>query len=335
MQETLVSILIPFKDTSQFLPECIESILEQTYQNWEVIAIDDHSSDNSFAIMRQYAKEDPRIHVFRNEGSGIIEALRMGYSLCKGNYISRMDSDDIMAPKKIHLMLEALISKGKGHLAIGKVKYFCEGGVGDGYLKYEKWLNRLTHLGANFSEIYKECPIPSPCWMVHKSDLDKCDAFKPNRYPEDYDLAFRFFEHGLKCIPSNEVLHYWRDYDHRASRTSEHYAQNYFLEIKLHYFLKLNFEESRQLVVWGAGKKGKNLAQNLLNKKVDFYWICNNPKKIGKEIYGKELQHFSALKHFDQPQIIITVANNEAQSFIREHLNGLQMNAPQDSYFFC
>ncbi|MFT5942613.1 MAG: glycosyltransferase involved in cell wall biosynthesis, partial [Sediminicola sp.] len=215
MQELLVSILIPFKNTSEFLPACIDSILAQTNTNWEIIAIDDQCTDVSLSIMKQYETKDSRIHVFKNEGSGIIEALKMAYSLCKGNYITRMDSDDIMAENKIDSMLEGLISHGLGHLAIGKVKYFCEGEIRDGYYKYEKWLNRLTHTGANFTEIYKECPIPSPCWMLHRSDLEKCNSFQPKRYPEDYDLAFRFYEQGLKCIPSNEVLHFWRDYDYR------------------------------------------------------------------------------------------------------------------------
>lgn len=335
MQQPMVSILIPFKNTSEFLSECIDSILTQTYKNWEVIAIDDQSSDNSKAIMDQFAKDDSRIHVHTNKGTGIIEALRLAYSLCKGSYITRMDSDDIMVPKKISLMLETLIAHGKGHLALGKVKYFCDGEIGDGYYKYEKWLNRLTKTGTNFTELYKECTIPSPCWMIHRSDFEKCGSFHPNRYPEDYDLAFRFYQHGLKCLPCNEVLHFWRDYDYRASRTSEHYAQNFFLEIKLHYFLKLSYREYRPLVIWGAGKKGKNLAQNLLNKKIDFHWICNNPKKIGKEIYGKELHHFRFLNQLEKPQVIITVANNEAQNFIRDHLNELQLRPLEDYYFFC
>ncbi|MEB8345569.1 glycosyltransferase [Flavobacteriaceae bacterium KMM 6898] len=335
MQEPLVSILIPFKNTSEFLPACIDSILAQTYNNWEVHAIDDHSTDESMLIMKQYAKGDPRINVAKNEGSGIIEALRMAHSQSMGSYITRMDSDDIMAPKKIDHMLEALVSHGKGHLAIGKVKYFCSGEIGDGYFRYEKWLNKLTHTGSNFTEIYKECPIPSPCWMVHRADLEKCNAFRPNRYPEDYDLAFRFYEHGLKCVPCAEVLHFWRDHDYRASRTSEHYAQNYFLELKISNFLKLNYKESRPLVVWGAGKKGKKLAQNLLNRKIVFNWLCNNPNKIGKEIYGKELQHFRTLKHLAQPQVIITVANREAQSSILDHLKELQLSAIQHYIFFC
>lgn len=330
-----MSILIPFKNTSIFLPACIDSILAQSYKNWEVYAIDDHSSDDSLLIMKQYAKIEPRIKVAKNEGSGIIDALILAYSQSNGSYITRMDSDDIMAPKKIGHMLEALITNGRGHLALGKVKYFCDGDIGDGYYKYEKWLNKLTHVGSNFTEIYKECPIPSPSWMLHRSDLEKCNAFRPNRYPEDYDLAFRFYEFGLKCIPCDEVLHFWRDHDHRASRTSEHYAQNYFLELKIDNFLKINHNEFRPLVVWGAGKKGKKLAQNLLNRNVDFKWLCNNPNKIGKEIYGKELQHFEALKELVQPQIIITVANGEAQSFIRDYLKELQLSTLQHYYFFC
>lgn len=335
MQKNLISILIPFKNTSEFLTACIDSILLQSYTNWEVLAINDHSSDDSVLIMEQYAEKDPRIKVFHNDATGIIEALRKAYSLCNGEFITRMDSDDIMATNKLNTMQKALIAHGSGHLAIGKVKYFCNGEIGNGYYKYEKWLNKLSGTGSNFTEIYKECPIPSPCWMAFRSDLDKCGAFYHDRYPEDYDLAFRFYEHGLTCIPGDEVLHYWRDYDYRASRTSEHYAQNYFLEIKLHYYLKLNHRESRPLVIWGAGKKGKEIARRLLDRNLDFHWLCNNPNKIGKDIYGEKLLHFSALTHIADPQVIITVANREAQSFIRDHLNGLHLSPLEDYYFFC
>jgi len=56
----------------------------------------------------------------------------------------------------------------------------------------------LTAKGNNFQEIYKECVIPSPCWMIYRTDMDKCQAFLPNRYPEDYDLCFRFYENGMR-----------------------------------------------------------------------------------------------------------------------------------------
>ena len=68
--------------------------------------------------------------------------------------------------------------------------------------------------------------------MVHREDFDKCGGFQSNIYPEDYDLAFRFYRKGLTPIKCDEVLHYWRDYANRTSRTHEHYSDNTFLDIK-------------------------------------------------------------------------------------------------------
>ncbi|HLU87871.1 MAG TPA: hypothetical protein VKZ44_08965, partial [Taishania sp.] len=189
--------------------------------------------------------------------------------------------------------------------------------------------------GNNYAEIYKECVIPSPCWMVHRDDLLACDAFNPNRYPEDYDLTFRFYRHNLNCIPCDKIIHHWRDYATRTSRTHEHYAQNYFLDIKLHYFLQLDYDECRTLTVWGAGFKGKRIAKILKKNKIPFIWICNNPKKIGKHIYNLELQSFKYLNQLQNPQSIVTVANERSQDHIREYFKSQDMHPMRDYFFFC
>lgn len=335
MQNPLVSILIPFKNTDVFIEECLDSILTQTYTNWEVLAVDDNSSDESLTLVQRFSEKDSRIQVFQNLGSGIIEALRMAYLKSQGKFVTRMDSDDIMTPNKLEVMTNSLLKHGKGHLAIGQVKYFSDSGISNGYERYEDWLNQLTKSGSNYSEIYKECVIPSPCWMAYREDFDNCGAFKSDSYPEDYDLAFRFYERGLQCIPCNELLHYWRDYDTRTSRTNEHYAQNYFLDIKLHYFLKLDYTPKRPFVVWGAGNKGKDIAKRLIKRQIDFHWVCDNQKKIGKSIYGKEMQHFEYLKTLENPQCVITVANIEAQVIIRRFLDEFGLVSMKDHFFFC
>ena len=335
MQKSMVSILIPFKNTENFLEECLQSILEQTYVDWEILAVDDHSIDNSRLIVEKYAKADSRIHVLSNKGSGIISALQTAYERSTGTLITRMDSDDLMTPIRLQTMVNSLQNHGKGHLAVGQVHYFSHRGMNNGYANYGKWLNQLTEKGKNYAEIYKECVIPSPCWMTHREDLNNCDAFNPQRYPEDYDLTFRFYEQGLKCIPCSEVLHHWRDYDSRTSRTSEHYAQNYFLDLKLSYFLKLDYNDQRPLNVWGAGNKGKTIAKMLLERQIEFNWLCDNYKKIGKLIYGKEMLHFSKLKEIENPQSIITVANKKAQVDIELYLKGFGYIAMRDYFFFC
>ena len=335
MQPSLVSVLIPFKNTEAYLTECLQSIRDQEYANWEVIAVDDHSEDGSGRIMDLFATIDHRFRHLKNVRDGIIPALQLAYEHCKGELVTRMDSDDIMAPDKLWQLVTNLLKEGPGHLAVGQVQYFSIRGISNGYERYEAWLNRLTARGANFSEIYKECPVPSPCWMAYKTDLDTCGAFSGEQYPEDYDLCFRFYSRNLTVIPCTNVLHYWRDYELRTSRTSEHYAQNYFLDIKLQYFLKLDRDVNRPLVVWGAGNKGKRIAKVLLEKCLDFRWLCDNPNKIGRKIYGITLEHFQVMDAVKGAQSIVTVANETAQEAIREFLVARGYLPMKDYFFFC
>ena len=332
MQKPLVSILIPVKNTENYLSECLQSICDQTYTSWEVIAVNDHSTDATADILTRFSEKDQRITILENKGSGIIEALRTAYEKSSGTFITRMDADDIMASDKLQVMTDALLTHGEQHIALGQVRYFSKNGVSDGYQRYEEWLNQLTACGNNYKEIYKECVIPSPCWMTYRKDLDACGAFTPNRYPEDYDLAFRFYENKLRCIPCDTILHHWRDYQTRTSRTSEHYAENYFIDIKLHYFLKIEHRTEQPLVVWGAGAKGKKIARLLHENYIDFEWVCDNTKKIGKNIYGTVLSHYNRIDALVKPNIIITVANQKEQIEIRKYL---QMNTLKSYFFFC
>ncbi|WP_142786467.1 glycosyltransferase family 2 protein [Changchengzhania lutea] len=335
MKEPLVSILTPFKNTESFLEDCLNSILNQSYQNWELLIVDDHSTDASYALVNRFAEKDQRIKLFKNADSGIIDALRVAFKHSRGEFVTRMDSDDVMRPNKLETLVGNLLQYGKQHVSIGLVDYFSADGIKEGYKNYETWLNDLTKTGTNYSEIYKECVIPSPCWMAYKSDLIACGAFEPNRYPEDYDLAFRFYKYHYTCIPCDIVLHNWRDYSTRASRTDAHYAENHFIDLKLDYFLELDYDDTKTLVVWGAGNKGKLVAKQLIKKGIDFEWICDNPKKIGKDIYGKILKPFNALETMGSCQSIITVANRTAQKDIKNYLANLDLQPITGYIFFC
>ena len=331
----LVSIVMPFRNTARFIPDCIASIRKQHHSNWELLAVNDHSEDSSEALMQEYARDDDRIQVHENPGRGIIPALRAAYRKSAGALITRMDSDDIMMPGRLSHMTHALMQHGRGHVAVGGVKYFSDRGISEGYQKYEAWLNALTARGSNYSELYKECVIPSPCWMVYREDFDQAGGFDPDRYPEDYDLTFRFYESGLQPISCTKILLRWRDYDARTSRNHEHYAQNYFLDIKMHYFLKLHLRMDRPLTVWGAGFKGKVIAKKLIHNQIAFKWLCDNPRKIGKRIYGIRLEHYASIDELDRPQCIISVANSDAQDEIRAYLSNRKMQPMQDYFFFC
>ena len=333
----LISILIPCKNAAQYLDECLSSIVKQSYKSWELIIVDDQSTDQSWTILASWSSKYDNIRILKNNGTGIISALRLAYSVSIGRLITRMDADDLMTLAKLEIMASQLILHGPGHLATGKVKYFRnDQALGDGYERYAHWLNSLSENGTNFNEIYKECSIPSPCWMLYREDLDAIQAFQPDIYPEDYDLVFRMYKKGLRIIPStNEVLHFWRDHGSRASRNDANYKDNRFLDLKTSNFINIDFKKDHKLALWGAGKKAKHISKILISKEIEFYWVTNNDKKIGHNIYGKILCHPDDLVILDKVQTILTMANHEDQKAVEKNLETLTTRIYIESFWFC
>ena len=336
-KQPLVSIIMAAKDTAAYLPDCLDSIRAQTYTNWELIAVNDHSTDDTPEILQEYAGRDARIRVFHSNKPRLIPTLQTGYARAQGSLINRMDSDDKMPEYKLQVLVDEWLKYGKGTIVAGGTEHFVdEGEVGDGFLRYEKWLNELAGKGTHYQQIYKECVIPSHCWIIHKDDFDAVDAFNPVVYPEDYDLCFRFYRQGLSVVGIDKVLHYWRDRSDRISRTWEEYKDNRYFDLKVRYFNELDRDPERPLVVWGAGKHGKDLVKHLQasGAGAELQWVCNNQNKIGKDIYGVKMQHVDAIPAMDNPQILIAVTSREETANIKKLLASWNKEPVRDFWFF-
>jgi glycosyltransferase involved in cell wall biosynthesis len=331
----LVSIIMAAKDTAPYLPECLDSILEQNYSDWELIVVNDHSSDETPDILEAYARKDDRIKIYHSRRQKLIPALQHGYQFAQGDLINRMDSDDIMPLDKLDLLVSEWQKHGKGTVVSGGTAHFVdEGKVGEGYLRYDRWLNRVAANNSYYEEVYKECPIPSQCWMLHKDDFDAVGAFDREVYPEDYDLCFRFYKNKLKVIGLENVLNHWRERPDRISRTLEEYKDNRYFDLKLEYFFDVDQNEMRPLVLWGAGTNGKNMAKLLQLMGKPFHWVCNNQKKIGLDIYGVEMKHVSLIQELESPQIMVVVASPDAKIQIKKRLDGYGKQPVKDFWFF-
>jgi hypothetical protein len=210
-----------------------------------------------------------------------------------------MDADDIMTSDKIELMTNKLINAPAKTICIGLVSYFASNKeLNEGYKNYENWLNNLSINENNFKDIYKECTIPSPCWMIKKEELVDLGGFSSLSYPEDYDLAFKLFYASFNIATVKKEIHQWRDHTDRISRTSNTYQFDNFIKLKLNYLLK-NELKNAELVLWGAGNKGKKIALFLNDEIINFKWISGNPNKIGHIIYRnkiKEVQYLNEKK---------------------------------------
>ena len=109
MCQSKISVIVPVYNTEDYLPRCIESILGQTYQNIEIVLVDDGSTDSSLCICEEYAREDSRIVIVKQENKGSNAARKAGLKACTGEYITFVDSDDWIGKKLVALLYKQAV----------------------------------------------------------------------------------------------------------------------------------------------------------------------------------------------------------------------------------
>ncbi len=279
---------MPVKDAALYLADCIESILEQTYSNWELIAVDDHSVDTSLEVLTRFEKEDERITILKSKGKGIVDAISQAFDCSNGELIHRMDADDLMPSEKLEILVKTLNGR-EGVIATGNVKYFSNGPVSEGYLSYEKWINNIDNYKA---EVYRECTIASPNWLVHRSCFENDILLSALEYPEDYDLVLKWYAYGYEVVKCDDETHMWREHPERTSRNSNTYQQESFFKLKLKHFCINELEQDSQVQIIGAGKKGKLTKAILRELDVRHKCFDMNSDRISSNI---DLFHISEL----------------------------------------
>lgn len=265
-----ISIIMPVFNAENYLRDCIESVLLQKNKDWELIAVDDFSTDRSFEILQTYQAKSARIRVFENNQKGIIPALKLGFSNAQGKFITRMDADDIMPVDKLNCFYQQISAAPPKTIVTGRVQYFSDSTVSEGYRRYENWLNERVIKNDFWKQIYRECVVASPNWMVHRQCFEEDVLLDRLIYPEDYDMVFQWYKNGYEVLCVNECTHLWREHSQRTSRNDANYQQEAFFKLKTDYFARLQLSPGEEVQVAGISKKGQLVAKYLAEHGVAF-----------------------------------------------------------------
>lgn len=298
------------------------SIHAQTFQNFEIIAVDDGSADETLLLLEAWALEDPRVIVLRQPASGIVAALQRAVDASQGEILVRMDADDVAYSNRIEKQVELLDADPELGVCGTLVRYFPRNAVQGGTQRYELWINALVEHDDIARDIFVECPIAHPTMAIRRTVLEQVGGYQDRGWPEDYDLLFRLWQHGIRMGKVPEVLLRWRDRADRTSRVDNRYDEDAFRRCKVHYLKASVLNGHDDVVIWGAGPVGKAFAAELQAQEVAVRaFIEVDHRKVGQKINSVPVVGIEKVDSFRGSLLLAAVGQINGREEIRATLS--------------
>lgn len=345
----MVSIVLPVFNGEKYLRESIESVLEQTYENWELIIVDDCSSDGTYGIAKAFAEKDARIKLIKNvENMRLPASINIGFEHARGAYYTWTSDDNLYLPVAIEEMLRVLEKDFSIPMVVAKMKIIDNTGAETG--ETEKYKSEFMY--------YDNCV--GACFMYRSQVADVIGGYDSSLFlAEDYDYWLRILdEYGL-IYPIDKVLYKYRI--HSNSLTSkrfreirecvnrirlkhidmifEQYKNNTEWLCRVYWDFKRygglndalaerffervpilakerNYDEQRAIVVYGAGDYG-NKAFECYGQKIKYY-VDKDERKVGSKKNGIVILPIDRIGQMEEYQIMIAVSDEKIPKIIDE-----------------
>lgn len=325
----LVSIILPVFNGEKTIKTAIDSIFNQTFNDWELIIIDDGSTDSTSEIIQSIDNE--KVKYFKIANGGIARALNFGIKMSNSTVICRMDADDTCDPRRLELQYNYLKRYEEVGVISSLVEYDGNREANAGYALYVDEINKLTKHEDIAQKRLVESPIAHPSVMFRKSLVYKYGGYNESPLPEDYELWLRWMNEGVVFEKVDQVLLHWHDSEARLSRSHSNYDLEKFYKLKIKYLAKHFIKHqipANNLWVWGTGRQ--------INK-----WIALLHEN-GLDIKGRidvkttsldgSVIHFTELSKDKHPLIISLVRDRKGKKSIENFLKEQGYNEGRDFF---
>lgn len=313
-----VSILMPVRNEERYLSAALESLFRQTLTEWELIAVDDGSRDATPSILFEAARRDPRVHVIRREGAGLVAALNEGLPYCRAPLLARMDGDDISHPLRLERQAAYLDANPEFGLVACAFRHFPRTGLKQGMRAYETWQNGLNTHELIIRDLFVESPFVHPSVMIRKTIIDRLGGYQDCGWAEDYDLWLRLAAEGVRFARIPQQLFFWRDHPERATRTMSEYAVVSFRDCKAHFLRQGFLNNVREVTIAGAGLEGRAWHRLIIGCGIGVScWLDVDPRKVGRILHGAPVIHPMDFKSNPGDKMIVAIGVRGAREEFR------------------
>lgn len=270
--DNLVSVVIPVYNSQKYLNACVDSVINQTYSNLEIILVDDGSTDESGMICDEYAKKDGRVKVIHKENGGNGDARNTGFKQAAGEWLVMVDNDDLLHLQQIEILLEIACEKN-ADVVIGNYRPITDAEIPinnyigkDVYQKAEVLTD--NHL-MNQEFIKKRSMILTTPWSkIWRKSLYEDILFPKKSKHDDTWTTWKAYEKAKTVVFVDEILHYWRNnpmsfgrvFDLSHLEGIDAYAEQieYFIKKEKQRYIEIVLAEYTEMFFWCFNRMKEN-----------------------------------------------------------------------------
>jgi glycosyltransferase involved in cell wall biosynthesis len=318
-----VSVLMPAWNAGATIRTALASVVRQTYPAWECVVVDDGSTDDTHRAATAASSADARFRCVRTIHQGLVAALNKGLVHCRGEYIARMDADDVMHSERLSRQVTALLTDPALAAVGSHVRIFPRRNVTPRLRDYETWLNGQRTADDVQRDAYVECPVAHPTLMMRR-DMAQL-GYAQRDWPEDYDLILRALSRGLRIGVVPKRLLAWRHRVDSLSRTHSSYSIARFTACKAAYLASGFLAPHDTYVLWGYGDTGRTLRRALASHgKLPSHIVEVKASRIGQLIHGARVVPIGLLRELRGAPVVVSVARAAPRQEIRTALAQMQ-----------
>jgi glycosyltransferase involved in cell wall biosynthesis len=322
-----VSVVLPVFNAAATVARAVASIREQIFGDWELVTVDDGSTDGTKEILRALAKSEPRIVVVERTHAGVVAAANAGMAAARGEFIARMDADDVSHPERLAEQVAFLGAPANRDVGVVGclVEFGGDRAAGEGYALHVDWVNSLVTPEEIALNRFVEAPLANPSVMFRRELVARHGGYRDGDFPEDYELWLRWLDSGVRMAKVPRVLLTWHDTPTRLTRTDARYAPDAFFRMKAEWIARevARVAGGQKIFIWGAGRHTRKRAAHLETHGVRIAgYVDVDVKKTGRGIGGTGLPVISPAELPPPGELFVLgyVSTRGAREFNRSEL---------------
>ena len=249
----LVSVLLPVRNAAPWLPASLASLWRQTLGDFEVIAVDDGSTDGSGELLERAAARERRLVVLHARPRGLPATLNAALQRSRAPFVARHDADDVSHRRRFEIQHARLRRQPEIAVIGSRVRMFPSPAVGRGMQRWAAWHNSLLDHASMAREVLIDSPLAHGATMMRRPILECAGGWRERGWPEDVDLWVRLIEQGARLAKCPEVLYGWRQHRTSATRLDPRYSRERFDALRIDVLERRFLRHAHRVTAVGIG----------------------------------------------------------------------------------